>query len=274
MSKPNRQEQPQTDPGRICILRSDDSDAVEQRANKLAASLNLKIAPFKSTGRTIGQDGVYLEVAAQGLTLLYREGRNKTRVAVDFHSGKAEHRRKYGGGKGQLIAKAIGVGANPPRVLDATAGLARDAFVLASLGCRVIAAERSALLCVLLYDALKSASEAAQRATREAAGRIQVVQADARSLLRDSELYHKIDVIYIDPMYPDSTKSTALVRKEMRICRMVVGNDKDAAQLLNLAMSVHNKRVVVKRMHDAPPLGESPASSLTGKSTRFDIYLT
>ena len=64
-------------------------------------------------------------------------------VFVDFVEGAVAHRRKFGGGRGQSIAKAVGLksGANPT-VVDATAGLGRDAFVLASLGCRVTMLER------------------------------------------------------------------------------------------------------------------------------------
>ncbi|TMP13498.1 class I SAM-dependent methyltransferase, partial [Pseudoalteromonas ruthenica] len=44
-----------------------------------------------------------------------------------------------------------------PVVLDATAGLGRDGFVLASLGCKVILHERHPVVAALLYDGLKRA---------------------------------------------------------------------------------------------------------------------
>ena len=44
-------------------------------------------------------------------------------VSASFLSGRAEHRRKFGGGKGQMIAKAVGLSNGVlPTVLDATAG--------------------------------------------------------------------------------------------------------------------------------------------------------
>jgi hypothetical protein len=53
------------------------------------------------------------------------------------------HRRKFGGGRGEAVAKAVGIkGDYLPDVVDATAGLGRDAFVLASVGCRVRMLER------------------------------------------------------------------------------------------------------------------------------------
>jgi 16S rRNA (guanine1516-N2)-methyltransferase len=68
-------------------------------------------------------------------------------VYVDFVEGKARHRRQFGGGKGQDIAKAIGLHKfKNPRVIDATAGLGREAFVLASLGCHLTLLERSPII--------------------------------------------------------------------------------------------------------------------------------
>lgn len=58
-------------------------------------------------------------------------------VYVDFVEGAVAHRRKFGGGRGQSIAKAVGLKAGAtPTVVDATAGLGRDAFVLASSAAR------------------------------------------------------------------------------------------------------------------------------------------
>ena len=59
-------------------------------------------------------------------------------IFVDFVGGAMAHRRKFGGGRGEAVAKAVGIkGSYLPDVVDATAGLGRDAFVLASVGCRV-----------------------------------------------------------------------------------------------------------------------------------------
>jgi len=81
-------------------------------------------------------------------------------VYVDFIEGALGHRIKYGGGKGQLIAKAVGLNKiKNPYVLDVTAGLGRDAFVLANLGCRVLMLERSPIVAALLEDGLQRARE-------------------------------------------------------------------------------------------------------------------
>ncbi len=81
-------------------------------------------------------------------------------IFVDLVGGAVGHRRKFGGGKGQSIAKAVGLNkGSTPRILDATAGLGRDAFVFASLGCHVQMIERNPVVAALLEDGLERARQ-------------------------------------------------------------------------------------------------------------------
>ncbi len=97
-------------------------------------------------------DGEFaLQVGDMGLQLQQLGPDAPGPVRVDFVEGGAAHRRLYGGGSGQMIAKAVGVAQGVrPRVLDATAGLGKDAFVLASLGCEMSLIERQPLIGALL----------------------------------------------------------------------------------------------------------------------------
>src|SRR3546814_2367692 len=62
--------------------------------------------------------------------------------------------RRVAAGKQQLLARAIGLHKYKDlSVLDATAGLGRDGFVLAALGAQVTMVERQELLAALLFDA-------------------------------------------------------------------------------------------------------------------------
>lgn len=194
-------------------------------------------------------------------------------VFVDFLSGAVEHRRRFGGGKGQMIAKACGVqGRCLPHVLDATAGLGRDAFVLASLGCQVHLVERSPLVFALLEDGLARArTEASDSEQAAIVQRMQLTQADARQYLAAMP-EGSVDVVYLDPMFPERQKS-ADVKKEMRAFHLLVGAGEDAAELLDAASHAARYRVVVKRPRKAPDLaGRAPSYRLEGKSSRFDIY--
>ena len=168
-------------------------------------------------------------------------------VYADFVTGKVGHRFRHGGGKGQVIAKAVGLNkGEPPTVLDLTAGLGRDAFVLASLGCDVTMVERSPIVAALLRDGLERATHAAELAA--VIVRMRLIEADAAETMRVLEERPK--VCYLDPMYPHSKKS-ALPGKEMLLFREVVGSDPDADQLLELARAVATRRVVVKRTRKA-----------------------
>ncbi len=191
-------------------------------------------------------------------------------VFADFVSGRVGHRFRHGGGRGQLIAKAVGIKKGVlPRVMDLTAGLGRDAFVLASLGCSVEMMERSPIVAALLEDGLRRAAE--EPLVTEVVARMKLIEADAAECLQ--QVSYPPDVCYLDPMYPHSNKS-ALPGKEMLLFRSVVGEDRDSGDLLALARQVARKRVVVKRPRKAEFLnGSEPNFQLTGKSTRYDVYL-
>jgi 16S rRNA (guanine1516-N2)-methyltransferase len=195
-------------------------------------------------------------------------------IFVDFTSGQMAHRRQFGGGKGQVIAKAVGLNKNSsPLILDATTGMGKDAFVFASLGARVIMMERSPVSAALLQDGLERA-----RLDDEVSAiieRMQLIKGDARFLISyDSlKLNEMPDVIYLDPMFPHR-KKTALVKKEMLAFQQLIGDDKDSNELLSVCQQVAKKRVVVKRPIKAPWLDhKKPSLSMNMKKHRFDIYL-
>ncbi|MED5525686.1 MAG: class I SAM-dependent methyltransferase [Pseudomonadota bacterium] len=187
-------------------------------------------------------------------------------IFVDFVEGAAAHRRKFGGGRGQAIAKAVGLkkGANPS-VIDGTAGLGRDAFVLATLGCTVTLVERHPAVAALLEDGLERARGSE---VDDIAARMTLHFGPSLDVLPSL----RADVVYLDPMYPHREKS-ALVKKEMRIFQTLVGADLDADALLAAARAAAHVKVVVKRPDYAEPLaGVKPASSVPTKKNRFDIY--
>lgn len=193
-------------------------------------------------------------------------------VFTDFVSGKSAHRRLYGGGRGQPLARAIGLKkGRTPLVLDATAGLGRDAFVLASLGCELVLLERSPVIAALLRNGLERAL--ADEQTASVVRRMQLHCGDAVDYLADAQDSQQPDVIYMDPMYPHRNKS-ALVKKEMRLFRQLVGEDGDSAALLSAARRHARHRVVVKRPTGAEWVGgEAPTMAIKSPNTRYDVYV-
>ncbi|MEH6565162.1 MAG: class I SAM-dependent methyltransferase [Halopseudomonas sp.] len=192
-------------------------------------------------------------------------------VRVDFVTGALAHRRQFGGGAGQMVARAVGIrGAIRPSILDATAGLGRDAFVMASLGCEVTLLERQPVIAALLQDGLLRA-RAAGGEVAEIAARMQLIQCDAIAALRNWD-GPVPQVIHLDPMFPHREKS-AQVKKEMRLFRPLAGNDDDAPELLAAALQLASHRVVVKRPRKAPAIaGQAPSAEMKGQSSRYDIY--
>ncbi|MAE34086.1 MAG: rRNA methyltransferase [Oceanospirillaceae bacterium] len=195
----------------------------------------------------------------------------KARVFVDFCAGATAHRRKFGGGKGQDIAKAVGVSsAYIPTVVDATAGLGRDSFVLATLGCQVTAIERQPVVAALLQDGLERARTDGE--VSDIVGRIDLIHASAHQWLA-AQASASVDIVYLDPMFEHDPKKKAAVKKDMQAFREVVGQDVDSDDLLGPALHAARCRVVVKRARKAQPLaGRRPSYSITGKSNRFDVY--
>ncbi|MGQ5287894.1 16S rRNA (guanine(1516)-N(2))-methyltransferase RsmJ [Pectobacterium actinidiae] len=212
-----------------------------------------------------------LVLTAERLELRKQDEPKLGAIFVDFVAGTMAHRRRFGGGRGEAVAKAVGIKKDYlPDVVDATAGLGRDAFVLTALGCHVRMVERNPVVAALLDDGLRRGYQDAEIGSwlRE---RLTLLHASSLTALRD--ITPPPDVVYLDPMFPHKQKS-ALVKKEMRVFQSLVGADDDADALLEPARALAKKRVVVKRPDYAPPLAGIPAQSmLETKSHRFDFYL-
>ncbi len=189
-------------------------------------------------------------------------------ILIDFVTGRAAHRRQYGGGKKQPLARAIGLTSKiTPTVIDATAGFGRDSFVLASLGCEVRMVERSVVIAALLEDALKRAGEEVE--LLPIIERLSITCSEATTFLQKKE---RADTVYLDPMYPERKKSAA-VKKEMQALQMLVGSDMDSEELLDVALQRAKHRVVVKRPRNADLVGmREPDTRIFSPNTRYDIY--
>ena len=210
--------------------------------------------------------------SARSITLKLTDKNGPGPIMVNFTGSTMEYRLRHGGGRSQALARAIGLKKGwQPTVIDATAGLGRDGFIMAHLGCHVHMFERSPILAVMLEDGLKKARQADK--TPETLNRILFTGADSKEFLQKLKQQDRPEVIYLDPMYPERTKSS-LVKKEMRILRGLAGDDQDAGELLHIALQCALNRVVIKRPRLAPTLDDTvPSHSIKGKTSRFDVYL-
>jgi len=259
----------------IAIGYVDRSDA--ELAKKIAQKWQLQYIGDVAAVVNYPQLTFLLQVNFQTLELIKINEPKLSAIKVDFVKGAVAHRRKFGGGRGQDIAKALGLKHGfTPHVLDATAGLGRDSFVLASLGCKVTMIERMPIVAALLENGLARA----------------ILNTDVHDIVNNMTLVHTSltqntsvnvianninaimpDVVYLDPMYPHKEKS-ALVKKEMRVFKSLVGEDSDANELLAPALEIAKYRVVVKRPSYAEPLAnKKPSMSINMKKNRFDVYV-
>ena len=163
-------------------------------------------------------------------------------------------------------------------VVDATAGLGGDAFLIAAAGFAVVALERNALLAEMLADAVARARRSASAPHRAAAERMQVAHADAIGALPDASpsrawVREQPVAVLMDPMYPQDPSATALAAKPIRVVRTLVGDDPDQRALFDAARACGPGRIVVKRPHSATPLVQGPDLDFAGKLTRLDVYL-
>lgn len=242
------------------------------QAQTLACVLGTSVHPLLDVENIEGREFAIV-FDTHGVALYQTGPRAPGPIKVDFTQGSVDHRRKFGGGKSQMIAKAVGLKAGVyPLVLDATAGLGKDAFVLASLGCQVQLLERSPIIYSLLKDGFERAQLFAAQQDPQLGcilNRMDLIAKDSHDYLPTSA---SPDVVFLDPMFPERHK-TADVKKDMRAFHTLVGKDEDADFLLEKALAKAIYRVVVKRPRKAPFLaGHAPTYQLEGKSSRFDIY--
>jgi 16S rRNA (guanine1516-N2)-methyltransferase len=201
-----------------------------------------------------------------------RKSSSAERLQLDFASGAVGYRFWSGSGRHHPLVRAAGVTKKTPMptVVDATAGLGRDAFLLASVGAKVVMLERSAEVHALLEDALDRA-RAASDAFAEVVSRMTLIHGDARDYLPNLQA----EIVIVDPMHPPRQNS-ALVKKEMRLLAGIVGADEDAHELMRVALASARNHVVLKWPLTAAPLLETPAPSyqFSGKTVRYEVFLT
>ncbi len=223
----------------------------------LAAHLGIPVAPARDPAtwqlvRTANRMQLCAPAAEGGLCL-----------DLDLGNGPLARRIRQAR-RDDALPRACGLHRRPaaPSVLDATAGLCRDAMVLAHLGCTVTALERIPALAFLASAAIADTWLAAH---------LTVQLADSHRRLADWAAPAPA-VVYLDPMFGEP--GNAQVKKDMQICRALAGPPGDDGELLRLARRIASDRVVVKREAKAAPLAADVAFAVAGERVRFDVYLT
>ncbi|MBP5415422.1 MAG: class I SAM-dependent methyltransferase [Lachnospiraceae bacterium] len=187
-------------------------------------------------------------------------------LKVDFTDmlKRTSHNRIYS----ELLIKAVGkkMLAEDTLVLDATAGLGEDAFLLASAGLKVMMYERDETIAKLLEDGLKRASLIEELS--QIISRMELIVADSIEAMED----HRInpDIVYLDPMFPQRNKS-GLIKKKFQILQQLESPCDEEDRLLNAALNTDAKKIIIKRPLKGEYLaGVKPSYSLKGRAIRYD----
>jgi 16S rRNA (guanine1516-N2)-methyltransferase len=211
-----------------------------------------------------------LHYVDQTLYLHAMRGAQQQSICVDFSDASFLWRQKQALASESVVKAVGGKKALNLNIVDATAGLGQDSFILALFGFNVHLIEASPVVHALLADGLLRAMESGEPALLAAANRIQLSLGDSRLLLPKLE---GVDIICLDPMFPERRKS-AQVKKSMQVLQQLLGHDDEPVGLLEVCLLKASRRVVVKRPRHSNWLDASkPSLEITGKSSRFDIYL-
>ncbi|HIY78973.1 MAG TPA: class I SAM-dependent methyltransferase [Candidatus Olsenella excrementavium] len=170
----------------------------------------------------------------------------------------------------ELLVRAARVrGVEAPTAVDATAGLGEDSLLLAAAGFTVTMFEKDPVIAALLRDALERAASDPQLAG--AAARMTLVEGDSVAGLR--ELDFSPDVVFLDPMFPERTKSAA-VKKKFQLLHHLERPCDNEEELLDAALAARPRKIVIKRPPKGPWLaGAKPSHSIAGKAVRYDVIV-
>jgi 16S rRNA (guanine1516-N2)-methyltransferase len=238
------------------------SEIYKDKAEDLAKFLGIT-----ASSGLIKKDQPYLELGELGLSFFHPEARAKHAFNLDFQTGSSGWRLKRADHE-KLIKKALGKSDKPLKILDCTAGLIQDSLLFLSLGHHVTAIEQSKILFLLLQDAVNRSKET----HNELFTNFSLMHGNACSFDQNAD---EFDVIYFDPMYPPSKKS-ALGSGQLEYLSKIleveqISNkpqmDFEVLQLMPV------KKMIVKRPIKAEPFNFSINYQVSGKTTRYDVYI-
>lgn len=170
-------------------------------------------------------------------------------------------------------------------ILDATAGLGKDSFLMAACGANVCMIEQNDFIFKLLEDGLTRAKNSVNNnhsnQLNQAVRRLELYKGDAIKEIPILCRQKNFDIIYLDPMFT-GMKQSPLPKKELLILRELLQETNDtnnhiiekSNELFNIALNYSYKKVVVKRHKLSNYLNNlKPNHSINGKTNRYDIYL-
>ncbi|MDN5566137.1 MAG: class I SAM-dependent methyltransferase [Psychrobacter sp.] len=256
--------------------------------------LSLTVVPELITDR-LNQKRLQQLSADSEQAILLLDNKNQLSLLVDGLSvapewDKLQRRVVSAGRKSELLLQAAKITADN-QVIDATAGFGHDSLILASTGAQVTMLEQQPIMALLLLAEQQRMS--LQPNWQKLMSRLHIINTDAFVFFNDFKSNSKsiggssIDVIYLDPMFPEDsyqdrkTGKGAKVNKQMQALHQLAipPTVEQEQQLLQSAKAViknneqQSGRVIVKRPVQAPVFANQAADeSWQNAALRFDGY--
>ena len=213
----------------------------------------------------VGLPQPHLKLSEDGLSFFHPEARSKNKFQIDFNSGSTGWRIKRADHE-KLIKKALGKSDRSLNILDCTAGMLQDTLLFLSLGHQVTALEQSKILFHLLQDGISRSED------QNIFIKLDLIHANACSYAAHAKNF---DVIYFDPMYPPSKKNALSSGQLEYISKIleVESLENNPTKDFEVLQLIPARKMVVKRPIKAEPFSLQTNYQVSGKTTRFDIYI-
>lgn len=207
---------------------------------------------------------IYLQLDKNGLGITSHEF--GTTYVKDLYNKLFDRIKKT---NSELLIQSI-KSANKLNILDATAGLGRDAILMANAGYNVTMIEKNPALAIILNYVIKY--KIIPRTDN-----LSLVHMDSTKYLRQNFVVLP-NIIYMDPMFQDNSKAKS--KKDMQLIDMLLNADidnvyTDNIELFELAHKIVLNKVIVKRDNKQKYLVAKPLPSYSklGKTVRYDVYV-
>lgn len=248
------------------------SPLLKGQAEALATELTLKAVPQKNDeamSLLYDENELHLLLSPEGLSL----AKGELSMMGDFsellprlRQSNIEHEMIVKAAKPQKIAQTIQ--GRLPVLLDATAGMGEDSLILAAAGFKVIMYEYNPIIAALLEDTLKRAL--CEPLLKPIVERMELHCADSIEAMKKPCADTPVDVILLDPMFPERNKA-AKIKKKFQLLQQLESPCSDEEEMLNAALQAKPKRIIIKRpLKGAFLSGIKPGHSLSGKAIRYD----
>ena len=221
---------------------------------------------------SLAEKSFTLEHTSEGLTLFY----DNMSLRWDFST--LLKRIKPHNLNGEMLIKAAKLKneeGSSLTALDLTAGLGEDSFLLAAYGFNVIMYEKNHIIASLLEDSLKRGKADSNSAISEVANRMTFFEGDSIEAIKKMKKNGAFipDLVYMDPMFPERTKS-GLVKKKLQLFKELEEPCDQEEEMLQAAMDLNPRKIVVKRpIKGAYLAGVKPSYSIKGSVIRYDCII-